>query len=330
MAFSAINIGLTYDLREDYIRMGFSEEDAAEFDTIETIIAIEDVLHRMGHSTERIGHLRSLMDALSSGKRWDIVFNICEGVYGIGREAQVPALLDAFQIPYVFSDPLVLSLTLDKGMTKRVIRDAGIPTAPFAVITEPDDIRGIDLPYPLFVKPVAEGTGKGISGKSIIRDPAELDERCRFLLERFNQPVLVETYLTGREFTVGITGTGRRAATTGVLEIMLTDKAEPGVYSYTNKEDWRERCRYALATGDIAAACEKVALDSWRVLNCRDGGRIDLRCDAAGIPNFIEVNPLAGMNPVYSDLPMLSRMNGISYDELIGRIMESAFLKIRK
>lgn len=322
-------IGITYDLREDYLSMGFSEEDAAEFDTIGTIEGIENALQKLGHQTERIGHLRPLMEALLAGRRWDMVFNICEGFYGIGREAQVPALLDAFSIPYVFSNPLVLSLTLDKGMTKRVIRDAGIPTAGFAVVAAPADISRISLPYPLFVKPVAEGTGKGISGESIIRDPDALDSRCLYLLNRFNQPVLVETFLSGREFTVGITGTGPNASVTGVMEILLTSHAEPGVYSYTNKEEWRKRCRYELAGGEIAAACEKVALAAWNILNCEDGGRIDLRCDSNGVPNFIEVNPLAGMNPVYSDLPMLSRMNGISYDELIRRIMHSAIQKIR-
>lgn len=321
-------IGITYDLREDYLLMGFSEEDAAEFDTIETIEGIENSLHKLGHQTERIGHLRPLMEALLAGRRWDLVFNICEGFYGIGREAQVPALLDAFSIPYVFSNPLVLSLTLDKGMTKRVIHDANIPTAGFAVVTTPSDVARITLPYPLFVKPVAEGTGKGISVESIIHDPEALNSRCRYLLDRFHQPVLVETYLSGREFTVGITGTGSEASVTGVMEVLLTSKAEPGVYSYTNKEDWRECCQYVLADGEIAAACEKVALAAWRVLNCEDGGRVDLRCDSNGAPNFIEVNPLAGMNPTYSDLPMLSRMNGISYDELIQRIMRSATKKI--
>ncbi len=320
-------IGLTYDLREDYIAMGFSEEDAAEFDTIGTIEGIEGALHNLGHRTERVGHLRQLMEALLDGRKWDLVFNICEGFYGIGREAQVPALLDAFCIPYVFSDPLALSLTLDKGMTKRIIRDAGIPTAAFTVVKNASEIQEVNLPYPLFVKPVAEGTGKGISGESIIHSPEDLKTRCSYLLKRFHQPVLVETYLPGREFTVGITGTGDSARITGVMEILLTAKAEQGVYSYTNKEEWRERCRYEIAGGEIATACEKVALDSWTALNCQDGGRIDLRCDPNGVPNFIEVNPLAGMNPVYSDLPMLSRMNGISYDELMKRIIDSALQK---
>lgn len=323
-------IGLTYDLRDDYLRMGFSEEDAAEFDVIETVIAIENSLQKLGHQTERIGHLRALLDRLTAGCRWDMVFNICEGFYGIGREAQVPAILDAFRIPYVFSGPLVLSLTLDKGMTKRIIRDAGIPTAPFQVVSILPDLDGITLPYPLFVKPVAEGTGKGISGKSIIRDPGQLREQCGFLLERFRQPVLVETYLSGREFTVGITGTGSEAKTTGVMEVHLTNEAEKGVYSYLNKEEWEVRCNYSLAGGPVARACEEVALAAWKVLGCEDGGRVDLRHDSREIPNFIEVNPLAGMNPVYSDLPMLSRMNGIDYDELIARIMQSAVRKLQK
>jgi len=320
-------IGITFDLREDYLSMGFSEEDAAEFDTVETIEGIENSLHKLGHQTERIGHLRLLMEALLAGKRWDMVFNICEGFYGIGREAQVPALLDAFSIPYVFSNPLTLSLTLDKGMTKRIIRDAGIPTADFSVVTTAADISQIGLPYPLFVKPVSEGTGKGISGESIIRDYKSLVNRCNYLLNRFKQPVLVETFLSGREFTVGITGTGPQAAVTGVMEVLLTGKAEPGVYSYTNKEEWRERCQYKKAEKEIASACEKVAIAAWQVLNCEDGGRIDLRCDDQGVPNFIEVNPLAGMNPTYSDLPMLSGMHGISYDQLMERIMHSALQK---
>ena len=320
-------IGITYDLREDYLSMGFSEEDAAEFDTIGTIEGIEDALKSLGHQTERIGHLRLLMKALMAGRKWDMVFNICEGFYGIGREAQVPALLDAFCIPYVFSNPLVLSLTLDKGMTKRIIRDAEIPTADFTVVKNLKEITEVSLPYPLFVKPVAEGTGKGISGESIIHTPEALRARCSYLLRRFHQPVLVETYLSGREFTVGITGTGSEARVTGVMEVLLTDKAEQGVYSFTNKEEWRERCRYEIAGGEIAAACEQVALSSWNALNCEDGGRIDLRCDDKETPNFIEVNPLAGMNPVYSDLPMLSRMNGIPYNELIKRIMDSAIQK---
>ncbi len=165
-----IKIGFTYDLRSAYLAMGYSELETAEFDRESTIDAIESTLNHLGYETDRIGHIKQLVERLQNGDRWDLVFNICEGMYGIAREAQVPALLEAYNIPCVFSSPLVMALTLDKGMTKRVIRDAGIATPEFFVVTKQDDIRKVDLPFPLFVKPVAEGTGKGISEKSIVQN----------------------------------------------------------------------------------------------------------------------------------------------------------------
>ncbi|MCA1755902.1 MAG: hypothetical protein LC649_00355 [Bacteroidales bacterium] len=324
-----IKVGLTYDLRSEYLRMGYSEEEVAEFDFDETVDAIEETLRNLGYQTSRIGTVKQLAAALVEGERWDIVFNICEGMYGIGREAQVPALLDAWKIPYVFSDPLVLSLTLHKAMTKRVVRDAGIPTADFRVVNSPAETEDFDLQFPLFAKPLAEGTGKGIDGNSVISTPEELRDVVTDLLKRFNQPVLVEKFLSGREFTVGITGTGSNASPTGIMEIILNDKAEKEVYSYLNKEECDLYVNYAAPEREIAERCEKVALDAWRLLECQDGGRVDIRCDERGNPNFIEVNPLAGLHPVHSDLPILSRLNGIPYTELIGRIMTSALEKLK-
>ena len=145
-----------------------------------------------------IGHLQQLAKRLVDGNRWDIVFNICEGMHGWGREAQVPALLDAYQIPYVFSDPLVCALTLHKGMTKDVVRAAGVATPDFAVISELGQLKNVRLPYPLFAKPVAEGTGKGVTVESKINNAAELKSVCRRLLAEHKQPVLVERFLPGR------------------------------------------------------------------------------------------------------------------------------------
>ena len=277
---------MTYDLRDDYLAEGYGEEETAEFDHPVTIDAIEGALRELGYETDRIGHIRSLAARLVKGDRWDLVFNIAEGLKGFGREAQVPALLEAYDIPYTFSDPLILSLTLHKGMTKRVIRDLGIPTPDFAVVESADEIAAVDLPYPLFAKPVAEGTGKGVTAASKITDRAELERVCLSLLRTFRQPVLVETYLPGREFTVGIIGTGEEAFAPGVLEVHLTEKAEKEVYSYINKEDWHGRIEYRLATDDMARQAAETALAAWRGLGCRDGGRIDLRADAAGIPEF--------------------------------------------
>ncbi|HAN17515.1 MAG: D-alanine--D-alanine ligase [Bacteroidetes bacterium GWC2_33_15] len=324
-----MKIGITYDLQSDYLKEGFSKEEAAEFDKEDTIEAIDNTLKEIGFETVRVGNVKELTRRIAKGDKWDLIFNICEGMYGVGREAQVPALLDAWNIPYVFSGPLTLALTLDKAMTKRVIRDAGIPTAEFFVVEKPEDINNVKIKYPLFAKPVAEGTGKGIYAGSVISDIFQLRERCNLLLSKFNQPVLVEKYLSGREFTVGIVGSGADAKAVGVMEIILNNKAEQGVYSFHNKDNYLELVDYHLATGDIKEQCEKVALDSWRILNCVDGGRVDVRFDDFGVCNFIEVNPLAGLHPVHSDLPILSRIQGITYLQLMSMIMNSAIERLK-
>jgi D-alanine-D-alanine ligase len=324
-----VKIGITYDLRDDYLAEGYGEEETAEFDHPKTIAAIEAALSDLGYETDRIGHIRALAKRLVAGERWDLVFNIAEGLRGFGREAQVPALLDAYDIPYTFSDPLILALTLHKGMTKRVIRDLGIPTPAFAVVESPEEIAGVQLPFPLFAKPIAEGTGKGVTAASKIADRAELERVCRTLLKTFRQPVLVEAFLPGREFTVGIIGTGAAAFAPAVLEVHFLKKAEKEVYSYLNKEEWHGRIEYRLAGDPMAKLAEKTALAAWRGLGCRDGGRIDLRADAEGIPQFMEVNPLAGLRPGHSDLPILCELAGMPYRELIAGIMRSALERVR-
>ena len=325
-------VGLTYDLKSDYLALGVSPEDAAEFDKEETIAGFEAALRELGYETDRVGHARALVKRLEAGDRWDLVFNICEGLRGVAREAQVPAILDLYGVPYVFSDPLVLALTLHKGLTKRVVRDAGVPTSDFCVYETAEDLECLRFDAPFFVKPVAEGTGKGCSSKSIVRDRAALPGVCDALVARFGQPALVEPYLAGREFTVGITGTGRRAQVLASMEIELLANAEKGVYSYSNKGNYEDRVVYRpcdAARNPVGAAAERVALEAWRALGCRDGGRVDIRCDAAQSPLFLEVNPLAGLNPQDSDLVILARMAGIGYVELIGRIMASAIARIR-
>jgi D-alanine-D-alanine ligase len=320
-------IGLTYDLREDYLLMGYSEEETAEFDRLSTIEALEQALWLCGHQTERIGHARALIRKLAAGMRWDLVFNIAEGLRGIGREAQVPAILDVHGIPYTFSDPLVLALTLHKGLTKRVLRDGGLPTPAFAEVSSPADLDRVDLPFPVFAKPLAEGTGKGIDGGSVLRNSDELRARCLDLLERFGQPVLVETYLPGREFTVGIVGTGPQARVVGTLEIVLLPAAEGGAYTYNNKEFCEDLVEYRHVRPQddpLVAQAEETSLAAWRLLGCRDGGRLDLRVGADGVAQLMELNPLAGLHPEHSDLPMIATAVGMPYQELIRQVVASA------
>ena len=323
-----MKIGITYDLYDDYIARGFSPEEAAEFDRADTIDAIDQALRGLGYETVKIGHVMNLAERLVAGERWDLVFNIAEGLDGMGREAQVPALLDAYGIPYTFSDPLVLCLTLHKGMAKRVVRDLGLPTPGFAIVETVADAAGLDFSFPAFAKPVAEGTSKGVSSASKISTKTELVEICGRLLAEFNQPVLVEEYLPGREFTVGILGTGEKARAIGVMEVLVTGSSEQGIYSFHGKKTFEQNVEYRLAGDAVAERAAAIAVRVWRGLGCRDGGRVDLKIDAGGVPSFMEVNPLAGLNPEISDLCILCGLKGISYRELIGSIVESALERI--
>jgi D-alanine-D-alanine ligase len=321
-------IGLTYDLRQEYLDAGYSEEQTAEFDRPDTIVAIDLALIQMGFQTQRIGNIKSLVQRLAAGERWDMVFNICEGMFGLGREAQVPALLDAYQIPYTFSGPLVLALSLDKALTKSVLRTMGVATPDFAVVGMPEDIAAVNLPFPVFAKPLAEGTGLGIDQASKIDSRSELATVCLKLLEKFKQPVLVETYLPGREFTVGVVGSGAAAEAIGTIEVILRPAAQANAYSYVNKENCEELISYVLAPEDVAGPCRELALKAWRGLGCLDAGRVDIKMDGNGVVNFLEVNPLAGLHPEHSDLPIICKIVGITYQTLVERIMASASARI--
>jgi D-alanine-D-alanine ligase len=319
-----MRVGITYDLRAEYLSQGYGEEETSEFDSIETIDAIDDALHSLGHATDRIGHIRNLTGRLARGDRWDLVFNIAEGMHGFGREAQVPALLDAFGIPYTFSDPLVLAIALHKGIAKRLVASLGIATPEFAVVHDDSDLEAVQIPWPVIAKPVAGGTSAGISRASKAVNEDELAAVCRTLLEQFRQPVLVERFLRGREFTAGLVGTGPKARVLGVMEILLHGNAEPDVYSYANKRDYLTRVSYNLAEEEMAQRAADMAQRVWNGLGCRDAGRVDLRCDEAGDLNFLEVNPLAGLHPVDSDLIILCRLLGIGHRGLIEEIVTSA------
>ena len=323
-----MRVGLTYDLRSDYLKEGYSLEETAEFDKQDTIDGLAAAIAVHGHDVDRIGHVRALVERLGRGERWDLVFNIAEGLRGVAREAQIPAVLEAYGIPCTFADAAVLTLCLHKGYTKAVLQAAGVSTAPFAVVERADDVDKVALPYPLFVKPVAEGTGKGITPQSIVRSQADLRPTVLDLLNRFSQPVLIEPYLTGREFTVGLLGAGASARTVAAMEIHLGEKAEPGLYSLSNKENYEDRVTYTIADDALGREAERVALAAWVALGCRDAGRADLRAGADGNIYFLEVNPLAGINPATSDLPIMWRMLGRKYEDLIGIILDEASSRV--
>jgi D-alanine-D-alanine ligase len=322
-----MKIGLTYDLRSWYLDRGYSMDETAEFDKQETVDALSHALEIMGYETEMIGNAFQLIEALSGGKRWDIVFNIAEGLYGDGRESVVPAILDQYRIPYVFSGPVIMGISLNKHLAKLVVAEAGVPVSPGFLVTDMNVLPTLKLTYPLFVKPVSEGTGKGITDKSLVKNLSELSEMVEWILKEFNQPALVEEYLPGREFTVGVIGHGDRTIAIGGMEVITTDNLPYSVYV---KENYHDYCKYVPLSDDVAEECKTVAVNAWKALGAVDGGRVDVKADRDGRICFIEANPLAGLNPVHSDLPILSRMYNIDYQKLLEMIMSSAIDRIKE
>jgi len=322
-----MRVALVYDLRDDYRALGLAEEEIAEFDSVETIDQLAAALDELGCEAVRVGRGQALAARLVEGERYDMVFSIAEGVKGRSREAQVPALCELFDQPYLFSDPLTLAAALDKAVAKRLVRDAGIPTPAFAVAeTSAQELAGWTA-FPAFVKPVAEGTGKGCEAASLVHSQTELHAAVTRVIERYGQPALVETYLPGREFTVGLAGNGTDARVLGVCEIVLKPQAEANVYSLHNKELCEELVTYAPANDGEARLAATRALQAYRVLECRDAARIDFRSDANGEPYFLEANPLAGLNPWHSDLPILAAQNGIAFVALIGMILDAGLAR---
>jgi len=319
-------LGFVFDCQEDYLAQGFTQEQVAEFDPRETVEAIAAGLAACGWEVTLVGNGRALARALASGKRYDLVFNIAEGVAGFSREAQVPALCELFQQKYTFSDPLACALTLHKAKAKQVIAAAGLPTARFFLVSGPEDLEHPAFPGPYFAKPVAEGSSKGISSACLAPDLPALAAACHELLARFAQPVLVEEWLPGREVTVGVVGNGAAAQVVGVMEVVFGENAEAPAYTALNKKEYLERVRYRLLEQEpLALQARGLALACYRELGLRDAARLDFRADAAGQLQFLEANPLPGLDPVRSDLPIMARLAGWSYPALLQAILEAAW-----
>ncbi|MEH2296856.1 D-alanine--D-alanine ligase family protein [Nostoc sp.] len=324
-------IGLCYDLKADNLKAGCSASEVMEFDNEDTIIGLEAALFQLGHQVERVGNGRELALRLAKGDRWDLVFNIAEGLKGRSREAQVPAVCELFAQPYTFSDPLTCALTLDKALTKMVVRDRGFLTAPFEVVSTTAEATAVSLPMPVFLKPVAEGSSKGITGHSLVKEREELVNTYQLLRQLFQQSVLVETFLPGREVTIGIIGNGSNSRVVGVMEVIFTGQAEAFAYTTLNKDEYLERVSYRLLIDPepLAAQARHLALDIYHTLGCRDAARVDLRCDASGVLQFMEVNPLPGLDYIRSDLVIMGRLGGVTYTEIIAEILESAWQRYK-
>ncbi len=313
-----------------------ARDEFAEWDAPATIAAVEAALSQLG----KVVRLEATEDfpELLRRTRPDIVFNIAEGYRGVNREGHVPAICEFFGIPYSGSDPFTLTLCLDKAKTKETLAFHGIPTPPFAVVENLKDLQALtaELKLPLFLKPLHEGSSKGITDSNLCWDRDHLFKQTQFLLDHYRQPVLVEQYLPGKEFTCAVLGNGAEATVLPIVGMNFDalPKGALPIYSFDAKFVWDQPAKPleifqcpARITRELQASIERVTLDAFRVLGCRDWARIDVRLDAAGRPNVLEVNPLPGILPDPADnscLPKAARAAGIGYEELIQSCLKYA------
>lgn len=327
---------------------GMSPDCWDELDSEETIESISAAIASRGHRVTFLEGDATLLDTLRQVKP-DICFNICEGHFGDGREAQVPAILEKLRIPYTGSRVLAMALALDKPMTKRVLAYHGLPTPPFQTFERVNEALEPGMQFPLFVKPAREGTGMGVSAESIVYDEARLRIQLQRIFDRYGQAALVERYIEGREITVGLIGNfvgpvarrlpdddGRTRMFTGLdllppLEVDMSrySAEEAGLYTHRMKTEWFRDFHYHCPAPLDPAMVDLLhwyAAATFRVIGCLDVARIDFRLDASNDnqPYILEINPLPGLYPGYSDLCIEARAHGWTYEELIHRILNAA------
>jgi D-alanine-D-alanine ligase len=344
-------VALLANLKKNAPRQdGMSQDQWDDLDSEKTVHALVEAVRSGGHYCDFLEGDVTLLDTIRQYKP-DICFNICEGHFGDAREAQVPALLEMLRIPYTGSKVLTLALTLDKPMTKRVLAYHDLPSPPFQVFEQIDEPLSDDMKFPMFVKPSREGTGMGVSAKSIVHDPAELTEQVKYILEKYHQPALVEHFIEGREVTIGVIGNLTGPVAQRLPDDEDADRIQAGlrflpamevdlkpyletdaVYSNRLKVDLADQLNYL-----IPAPIEKgwLADLNWytaavfRVTGALDVARVDFRLDANDNwkPYILEINPLPGLTPGISDLVMEAAADGIDHTGLVNMILNTALMR---
>jgi D-alanine-D-alanine ligase len=325
-----MRVGLSYDLKEAIPQRPDIPEDALEeYDLPETIIALVAAIESLGHSIVRLGGGKELINNILR-QQVDIVFNIAEGLGNYrSREAQVPAILEMLDIPYSGSDPQCLAICLDKPLSKKLVSAAGIRTPTWHVINNNHELNEItedDILFPVFIKPTHEGSSMGIDSVSKINDLTELEKKVVNMLERYQQPVLVEEFISGDDITVGIIGNSPPKIM-GIMRVMPRKRSSQFVYSLEIKRNWEHLVEYECPAKLGERVLEKIedySLEVYQILGCRDFARIDFKLGPGVEPYFLEINPLPGLNPNSGDLPIMAYKMGWTYEELIATVLNAA------
>jgi D-alanine-D-alanine ligase len=327
-----MRIGLTFDLKPPALSPADGQPDDLyeEFDPPETVGAIGAAIESLGHEVVPLGGGRPFLEKVLA-EHLDFVFNIAEGKGTLrSREAQVPSVLEMLGIPYALSDPLTLALSLDKALTKRLVAFTGVTVPSDLLVRRATDLDHVDeLRYPCIAKPAYEGSSKGIRDASVVRSPGEAHRHVEAMLRAYGQPVLLEEFVAGDEYTVGVVGNDPPRAI-GAMRIRPKEGPHPEfVYSVEVKRDWRNRVAYDVPPPLDGPALDRLyadAISAFRALECRDAARVDFRL-REGSPVFLEINPLPGLSPVYGDLPLLAQGMGISYPQLMEAVLNAALTR---
>lgn len=320
-----LKIGIAYNLKKD--SPSGAEDMEAEYDSFDTIRAIQDVFQSAGIDAELLEADSDFIPKVKAANV-DLVFNIAEGTYGRGRESQIPAILSFLNIPYSGSDETTLAVSLDKALAKRYLSTFRIRTPAYQYLKAPEFHRDETLRFPLIVKPDSEGSGKGISDLAVVDDESQLNRVLSKNFSLYEEPMLLEEYIPGREFTVGILGNGTQTTAFEPMEICyLHENREDRIYSYKIKKDYKQYVEYRCPPDLDPKLCElmkQTARDIYDALECRDFSRVDFRLSDDGTLYFIEINPLPGLAPGYSDYPMLAEYCGMDYRTLIISVLNCA------
>jgi D-alanine-D-alanine ligase len=327
-----LRVGFTYNVKRVKPALDGSRDEEAEYDPPATIQAVREAIAAAGHEVIDLEATADL-PAMIETARPDLVFNMAEGIKGRNRESQVPALLELLDIPYSGSDPAALSIALDKALAKKIVRQHNILTPNFFAMQTGKERLPKDLRYPLIVKPIAEGSSKGVHATSVVESEAELRDSAQKMIAKYDQPALVEEYIGGREFTVGMLGE-RRPKVLPPMEVVFldTDETRP-VYSFEFKQDWSSKIRYDVPANlepPQLKGLERAARECFIALGCRDVARVDFRMDETGKIYFLECNPLPGLTPDWSDLVLISKAAGIEYNALISEILSGAIRRYKE
>ena len=323
---SSLKVGITFNLKSN--KKPDLRDAEAEFDEIDTIYAIQGALESAGFTVLLYEAGEDLPIRLLCSKP-DIVFNIAEGSNGRGREAQVPAILNYLNIPFTASDETTLCIAMDKSLAKRLVASYGITTPDFNLVKKSNVHFESNLSFPLIVKPNSEGSSKGVSDLSIARDAASLSRIIKEKINAYKQDLLLEEYIPGREFTVGILGNGENLRVFPPMEIILGEQTK-GIYSYEVKQNFQKYVEYRCPPDidpSLRLEMENMAKRIFMALDLRDVARMDFRLSPEGRIYFIEINPLPGLAPGYSDLTIIAQFCGMDYTTLVQTILHSALVR---